>query len=253
MTETPLHENLSRHGSRPGDVSYISLALPDVSRGRAFYGTVLGWTFAPGEIEQDGSLVDEVIPQVGLWGGLQPSGRAVHGAVLGFRVDDVETAVALAREHGGTATDPHREPYGLAADCIDDQGLEFYLHQLPPPGQAAPMNGVRDGDISYVSLLVSDADRAREFYGAVLGWTFSPGPSGGTAVRAPTPMVGLTGEESGRPGALLSYRVSDIAAAVVRVRESGGTATEPEQRPYALEADCTDDQSTPFYLHQFAG
>jgi uncharacterized protein len=32
---------------------------------------------------------------------------------------------------GGTATEPRREPYGLTADCTDDQGTRFYLGQFP--------------------------------------------------------------------------------------------------------------------------
>lgn len=253
-TDALLRNGLSRNGTRTGDVSYISLGLPDLARGRAFYGTVLGWTFAPGQVEPEGNQVDEVIPQVGLWAGPQPSGAVVHGAVLAFRVDDIEAATARVREHGATATDVRREPYGLTADCVDNQGVEFYLHQLPATGQPAPAHGAQDGDISYVTLLVPDSDAARSFYGATLGWTFAPGRSpGGADVEGPTPMVGLSGGPSEHRGALLCYRVGDIAAAVARVRQAGGTATEPVQRPYALESTCTDDQGTAFWLHQFSG
>jgi predicted enzyme related to lactoylglutathione lyase len=48
----------------------------------------------------------------------------------------------------------------------------------------------------------------------------------------------------------MCYRV-DIVAAIRRVREAGGQAREVAQRPYGLESLCADDQSTPFYLHQF--
>jgi predicted enzyme related to lactoylglutathione lyase len=52
-------------------------------------------------------------------------------------------------------------------------------------------------------------------------------------------------------GAVLCFRVDDIAAAVARIRDAGGTAGDPIQRPYAVEADCADDQGVRFYLHQF--
>jgi predicted enzyme related to lactoylglutathione lyase len=51
----------------------------------------------------------------------------------------------------------------------------------------------------------------------------------------------------------LSYRVDDIAAAVERVRVAGGSAGEPERRPFGLLADCADDQGLPFHLWQPAG
>ncbi len=78
----------------------------------------------------------------------------------------------------------------------------------------------------------------------MLGWQFEHGSpqatrrSGSAAANA--------------PGAVLCFRVEDIAAGVARVRAAGGTASDPEQRPYALESECVDDQETPFYLHQFA-
>lgn len=243
MTDAALRADVSRHGTRAGDVSYISLNLPDLARGRAFYGTVLGWTFAAGSSEQ-GSQVDDVIPQVGLWSGPQASGREVRGAVLGYRVDDLAHAVEAVREQGGTATEPRREPYGLVADCVDDQGVEFYLHELAPAGRPAPESGLQAGDISYISLLVPDADAARRFYAAVLGWQIEQG-----SPQQTMPLIGIGRGE--RSGAVLCFRVGDIAATVARVRDAGGIASDPVQRPYALESDGTDDQGTPFYLHQF--
>lgn len=46
------------------------------------------------------------------------------------------------------------------------------------------------------------------------------------------------------------WKVSDLAAAVVRVRAAGGTATDPVTRPYGGECECVDDQGTRFYLGQ---
>lgn len=245
--EVLLRDGLSRNGTRNGDISYISLGVPDLARAKAFYGRVLGWRFDVGRLDPAGGQVDDVIPQIGLWSGPQRSGRTIHGAVLGFRVDDLDEAIAAVRANGGTATDARREPYGLTADCTDNQGLDFYLHQLPPPGREAPENGGLPGDVSYVTILVADGTRAQEFYGAVLGWRFSPTGS----VEGPRPQVGLAGDRAEDAGVVLSYQVDDLAAAVVRVREAGGSATDPAERPYGLEARCSDDQGTPFYLHEF--
>ncbi len=74
--EPPMTTNLttrSRNGFRHGDVSYITLGLPDLARGLAFYGAVLGWRFSPGSSEH-GAQVDAVVPMTGLWDGEPPSG-----------------------------------------------------------------------------------------------------------------------------------------------------------------------------------
>ena len=247
----------ARNGFRHGDVSYISLGIPDLERGRAFYGSVLGWRFSPGSSEH-GAQVDEIVPMIGLWDGEQPVGARVHGAVLGFRVDDIAAAVVAVREHGGTVDDPHREPYGLAADGHDNQGIPIYLHEIPSPGGDSGLfefdNGEVEGDVSYLTMVVPDLDAAEAFYGEVFGWTFNLGSAGGAQVSSVAPQIGMTTQpEAGpaAPGTILCYRVNDIAAATGRVRDAGGLAGEIVQRPYGLESRCTDDQDTPFYLHEF--
>lgn len=249
-----------RNGTRHGDVSYITLGLPDLARGRAFYGAVLGWRFSPGGSEHGGAQVEDVVPMIGLWDGEQPAGGRVHGAVLGFRVDDIAAAVAAVRARRGTVNDPHREPYAMAADGHDDQGVPFYLHEMPSePGSATRergefSNGDVEGDVSYLTMVVPDVDAAHAFYGGVLGWTFNIGRAGGAQVSGVAPQMGMTTQPEGgpaTPGVILCYRVDDIAAAVARVREAGGQARAVAQRPYGLESLCADDQDTPFYLHQF--
>jgi predicted enzyme related to lactoylglutathione lyase len=244
--------NRARNGHRHGDVSYITLGLPDLARGRAFYGTVLGWRFAP---TSHGAQVDDIIPMIGLWAEEQPAGGSVHGAVLGFRVDNIADTVAAIRAHGGVVTDPHREPYALAAEGHDDQGMPFYLHEMESaePG-SAPQNGQVEGDVSYLTMVVPNLDAAHAFYGAVFGWTFNIGRVGGAQISGVAPQIGMTTQPEvgpATPGVIVCYRVDDITAAVDRVRDAGGHAHEATQRPYGLEALCADDQGTPFYLHQF--
>jgi predicted enzyme related to lactoylglutathione lyase len=58
-------------------------------------------------------------------------GHAEATGVPVWRVSDVPGAVAQVRAAGGTSTEPHREPYGLIAECTDDQGTRFSLTQFP--------------------------------------------------------------------------------------------------------------------------
>ncbi len=111
-------------GGSPGDLAYVTLEVADSARARAFYAAVVGWRFAPGR-SVDGWNSENVGPMVGLHGG-----HAVVTAVPMYHVAHVEAAVARVRSAGGSATDPERHPYGVTADCVDDQGTRFYLGQL---------------------------------------------------------------------------------------------------------------------------
>jgi len=118
---------------------------------------------------------------------------------------------------------------------------------------AGPVAAPRDGDLAYITFEVADSRLARDFYGAVLGWRFSPGRiADGWQVEGTTPMAGLSGGHA-EATTVPMWRVADLREAVGRVRAAGGTATEPRQEPYGLTADCTDDQGTRFYLGQFPG
>jgi uncharacterized glyoxalase superfamily protein PhnB len=117
-------EYVTGAGSDLGDVAYVTLHVTDSAAARAALTAALGWRFTPGRIA-DGWGAEGVVPMTGLSGG-HPS-----AAVLPmYRVTDIERAVAAVRAHGGTATDPERQPYGVSAECADDQGVGFYLGEL---------------------------------------------------------------------------------------------------------------------------
>ncbi|HEX2134146.1 MAG TPA: VOC family protein [Actinophytocola sp.] len=108
---------------RQGDVARVTVVTPDVERARTFYEAVLEVPFAPGSVP--GAWVAETSPPVGMW---SPPGQQPQ-VQLCFRVDDVEAAVARVRAAGGRAEDAERKPYGLLAECADDQGARFQLWQ----------------------------------------------------------------------------------------------------------------------------
>ena len=120
----PLDDAAAPVARRTGDVEYFTLGAPDADRTRAFYGAVLGWTFAPGNVP-NGWQIENSTPMGGLWGGRSDRQRVQ----LMFRVDDAATAVARVRELGGRANEPLQMPYGLSVDCYDDQGMAFWLLQ----------------------------------------------------------------------------------------------------------------------------
>lgn len=111
-------------GQRMGDLAYVTMEVRDSARTRAFYGSVLGWTFSAGSVP-DGWQVDDVAPMVGISGGHETA-----TTVPMYRVGDIRAAADAVRAHGGTATDPQAQPYGITSTCTDDQGTRFYLGQL---------------------------------------------------------------------------------------------------------------------------
>jgi predicted enzyme related to lactoylglutathione lyase len=113
------------NGSGPGELSYVTYEVPDSTAFRDFYGPLLGWTFEPGHIP-DGWQVVGARPMSGAAGGSD------HPRVVPmWTVGDIDAAVARVREAGGTVVaEPSRQPYGISAECTDDQGTRFYLGQF---------------------------------------------------------------------------------------------------------------------------
>ncbi len=112
-----------------------------------------------------------------------------------------------------------------------------------------------DGALSFFEIGVDDTDKARAFYGQLFGWEFVPQGSGAT-IETPNLPGGLHG---GDPGAspYLFFRVSDMSAALQRVRELGGdtgdysSSEDPEKvAKFGRFQTCTDDQGSVFGLHQ---
>jgi uncharacterized protein len=105
------------------------------------------------------------------------------------------------------------------------------------------------GEPSYIELGVRDADAARSFYGALLGWT-ATGSGGPGQVSTSTLDIGLhDGDES----ALFEvfFAVDDLGVSLARLAELGGRVREVRESPgFGRWADCVDDQGVRFGLRQ---
>jgi predicted enzyme related to lactoylglutathione lyase len=111
----------------------------------------------------------------------------------------------------------------------------------------------RHGDIGYVSLWVSDAGQAADFYSAVLGWRYAPHSGAGSRqVEGLTLHHGLWGSVT-PPTLFCCFAVEDIAIAAALVDAAGGTAGEPQPESYGLVCECTDDQGVRFALFEPPG
>ena len=113
------------NGAGPGELSYITYEVTDSAAFKSFFSRVLYWTFEPGHIE-DGWQVEGTHPMAGVAGG---SSSPV--TVPMWTVADIDAAVTRVRAAGGTVIqEPTQQPYGLMAECTDDQGGRFYLGQF---------------------------------------------------------------------------------------------------------------------------
>jgi hypothetical protein len=98
----------------------------------------------------------------------------------------------VAYRHGSTISDPHRQVYAMAAEGHDDQGIPFYLHEMPSAansgsGEGAFHNGEVEGDVSYLTMVAPDLDAAHAFCRGAFAWTFDVGRADGAQVTGVAP------------------------------------------------------------------
>jgi uncharacterized glyoxalase superfamily protein PhnB len=108
---------------RQGDVANVTMLSRDAHRAKEFYEAVLRVQFSsrhPGTWR-----TGETRPPLGIWS----SQGAEPEVQLSYRVDDIAAAVERVRAAGGHADEPEHKPYGLLAECTDDQGATFRLWQ----------------------------------------------------------------------------------------------------------------------------
>jgi predicted enzyme related to lactoylglutathione lyase len=268
VTVTTLEDLETRPPRPPAEARMVLtpyLAVADARRAIDWYGEAFGarlrgdpvvmpdGRIGHTELELGGALVmlaDE-FPAIGHAAPHPGGGSSV---TLHLEAADIDDLVVRAVATGAVLDRPPEDhPYGRNAVVIDPFGHRWLLSTpapTPADDQARHRRGTRHGDVGYVSFEVPDVERAQAFYGAVLGWAFAPAerPDARRVVDS-APLTSLWGgQERGNP--VLCWQVDDIVVAVDTVRDMGGTATDPEERPYGTTADCADDQGMVFYLWQ---
>ena len=108
---------------RQGDVANVTLMAPDAQLAKDFYEAVLQVAF--GTPHQGTWRTEETTPPFGIF----PSSGEKGEVQLSYRVDDIAAAVERVRAAGGRADEPGRRPFGLTAECTDNQGTVFRLWQ----------------------------------------------------------------------------------------------------------------------------
>jgi predicted enzyme related to lactoylglutathione lyase len=122
--------------SMQGSPSFFGIASCDQIKARRFFGMLLGWkipAFDPANLTR--------VDTQTLSGFMHDSDQLRRVTVY-FGVDDIEAACARVISLGGKVQSitPDIAGFGRFANCLDDQGMEFHLHQ-PPTNQTPALSG----------------------------------------------------------------------------------------------------------------
>jgi predicted enzyme related to lactoylglutathione lyase len=164
-----------------GQFSWIDLMARDMVAACEFYGKLLGWKHVPMEthggppyhqFELDGQSVGGI--------GQMSAEMKSHGIPPTWNsyvnVDDIETVVAKAKELGATVTVPVTKvtDAGWLAYVQDPAGATIAFWQKNQNIGAQLLNA--PGALCWNELSTNDIEKARSFYGSLLGWEFVDNP-----------------------------------------------------------------------------
>ncbi len=251
----------------PGRFCWVDLNAHDLEAATAWYGGLFGWTPAPqpsppGAPPYTFFMKGDAVAAAG--GQMSDEMKAAGVPPLWnsyVRVADCAATQAKAEELGATVVFPTFEIPGRGKLCYlqDPGGATFALWQsLSTEGPGVLV--VEHGGLSWNELMTRDTARAREFYGALFGWTFQaeavPGfdytvlVSDGENAGG---MMKMDGEQfEGVPEHWLVYfHVDDCDAVAKRAGDTGGTVcVPPTDIPVGRFAVLQDPQGGTFCLMQ---
>jgi hypothetical protein len=166
------------HAKPAGTPTWVDLLAPDIESARSFYHAIFDWEYDIAGPEFGGYTIARLgqHPAAGM-SGPQPGAPAMPAAWgLFFASDDLAADVARAVALGATVLVPPMVvgPFGGMATCVDPTGAVFSFWQA---GQHIGFQ-VSDepGATTWYELWASDAQRARDFYAALLGAAAEPMP-----------------------------------------------------------------------------
>jgi predicted enzyme related to lactoylglutathione lyase len=227
-----------RTGYEPGTFCWVGLATSDPSGAKAFYMSLFGWqaedlpSGAAGSfamLRHDGKDVAILYRQ-------QPEARAAGAPphwTSYISVENADATAARAGELGGAAV--FREPFdvldaGRVAAIRDPTGAIVSLWQARSRIGAALVNDV--GALCWNELATTDVERAKVFFGELLGWEYETDDGGYLSITNAGSLNGgmreQTEEERGiAPNWLPYFTVEDAGDAVHNAEQVGGRGLLP--------------------------
>jgi predicted enzyme related to lactoylglutathione lyase len=219
-----------------GTPNWVDLASPDVATTVDFYQALFGWDVvdtgpATGNYRMCLLHNREV---AGIGPAQAPGASSAWTTYLA--VDDVDATCEAITANGGTIIAPamNVSDQGRMAVAQDPTGAFFGLWQAETMIGMSIVN--EPGAVAWNEQISSDPERAREFYGAVFGYTFAA-MQGEAAYWTITPpgaaeSVGGVGTWQGAldgvgPHWMTYFLVENVDDAVATAEGAGGTAARP--------------------------
>lgn len=245
----------------PGEVCWINMLTPQPEQARAFFGKLLGWTYA--EIPGMGHIVQVGGRGIGglfdLAGPNTPPGTPLIGVMM--KVESADATCAKVASLGGTAKPPFDIMNNLRmAVCTDPNGAPFDLWE-PKQQHGTDVDDRLHGAPSWFETLTTDVDRAAAFYSGVFGWTPEAMPIPGmsyTTFRLGSEyvagMMKITPEMGAmRPHWATTFTVNDADAAAREAVAMGARLIVPLHDIPGVGRFCalTSPQGVTFYVVQY--
>ena len=243
---------------------WYELMTTDTAAAEKFYKNVVGWNAAPFDGSPTPYTVFKRSGDVQVAGLMKrPDGMNMPPFwSMYVAVPKLEEAVARIKRLGGSELSGLIEvpTVGRMQMMKDPQGAAFYIIQ-PAPREERKETAPEVGDGSWHELMTTDAQAAMKFYTEVFGWQPSDvmdmGPMGKYYMfNRP---IGMIGGMMNKPPEMaqvppywgIYFRVSDINAAVERVKANGGQILNgPMEVPGGdWIVNATDPQGAMFSLH----
>jgi uncharacterized protein len=248
-----------RRGYEPGAFCWVGLASSDPAAAKAFYGSLFGWQsedLAAGEfgtytaLRRDGAEVAILYRQT-------REARAARAAphwTPFVAVENADAGAVRARELGGAVL---RGPFdfanaGRVAALRDPTGGILSLWQPRAHAGAELMDDV--GALCWHELATSDVERAKSFYGELLGWQHEDDPDGGATITSAGRRIGMMRVPGDREGVMASswipyFGVESAQDTAHEGERNGGQILSPAARgPIGHTALLADPQRATFAI-----
>ena len=243
---------------------WYELMTTDMKGAEPFYRTVLGWTATPfSDAPQPYTTFGRANqpPVAGLMN--RPDGmNAPPFWAMYIGVPKLEDAAAHITRLGGRTCSPVIDipTVGRMQMMQDAQGAAFYVYE--PANDPGPETDAEVGEVSWHELMTTDAPAALKFYSEVFGWQPSEAMDMGALGKyhmfnRPHGMIGGMMNKPPEmaqvpPHWQIYFRVSDLDAAVERIKANGGQILNgPMEVPGGDRVvNAMDPQGASFSLHE---
>jgi predicted enzyme related to lactoylglutathione lyase len=217
----------------PGTFCWVGLATSDPAAAEQFYTSLFGWEAEELTAGEAGTytMLRRTAQDVAILYRQQPEARAAGAPphwTSYISVEDADATAGRAGELGGAAV--FREPFdvldaGRVAAISDPTGAIVSLWQPRSRIGATLVNDV--GALCWNELATTDVERAKAFFGELLGWRYETDERGYASIRNGGRLNGgiraQTDQERGIPPNWLPYvTVENADDAAHRAERMGG-------------------------------